>query len=158
MPTKNQALISKMENARAQLDAAFARAAPQQEIYPTWKVKQVMDHITGWDELMVQTLQAYARGETPARSVENGIDHFNAESVTARQAVPLEESRQAYHSLRKQVLDLIRAMPEGKLTERYPAPWGGMCTVTSVVKIFTGHELEHARHIEKALANSTKVA
>lgn len=146
-------MIAHMEHARSLLNAALERVAPQMEIYPTWKVKQLMDHIASWDELMVSTYQAYSKGEDLAMTVKYGIDQFNAESVTARKAFSLEESRQAYDAARMKVIQALREMPEEKLSQRFHAPWGGMCTVASVVKIFVSHELEHANQIEETLRN-----
>ena len=52
MDAKTVAAITRMEQSRAKLNAVLDKIAPQMEIYPTWKVKQVMDHIAGWDEAM----------------------------------------------------------------------------------------------------------
>jgi hypothetical protein len=128
---------------------------PQAEIYPTWKLKQLLDHITGWDELVSRTLYTYSQGEVPAVGVMGGVDQYNAQSVSARKAIPLEQSRQAYEAAREKVIQTMREMPPEMLTHRFPAPWGGMCTVASVVKIFVSHELEHAKHIEEFLMKST---
>jgi len=155
METKNNALIVKMEISRARLDAALDKVAPQTEIYPTWKLKQILDHITGWDELFLTTLRAYSQGDTPGLVVKDGIDQYNAQSVTARKTITLKQSRQAYGTTRGDVIQTMREMPPEILTQKFPAPWGGMCTVASVVKIFVSHELEHAKHIEEILMKST---
>jgi uncharacterized damage-inducible protein DinB len=124
---------------------------PQAEIYPTWKLKQLMDHITGWDELVAAALQTHARGETPAVTVKHGIDQYNAVSVSDREQLSLEQSRQAYDAARAAVLQSLREMPADKLESSFKAPWGGKCTVTNVVKIFVSHELEHTRQIDESL-------
>ena len=151
METKIDALIAKMETSRARLNTALDKIAPQTEIYPTWKLKQLLDHITGWDELMSTSLRAYSKGETPGLVVKDGIDRYNAQSVTARKAMTLGQSRQAYDDARGDVIQIMREMPPEILTQKFPAPWGGMCTIASVVKIFVSHELEHAKHIEEIL-------
>jgi hypothetical protein len=101
------------------------------------------------------TLHAYLQGETPSLAVKDGIDHYNAASVAARKDLTLEQSRQAYDTAREHVLQMLRKVSPEMLTQQYPAPWGGLCTVTSVVKIFVSHELEHAKQIEEVLKNST---
>jgi DinB superfamily len=155
MDTNIEGLIAKMERSRVRLNAVLEKVTPQAEIYPNWKVKQVMDHIAGWDELVYLSLSAYSLGEKPSVSVKGGIDHYNAESVAARKALSLEQSRQAYDAARERVLEILRELPLEMLTKKYPAPWGGMCTVNSIVKIFASHELEHAKQIEEVLKNST---
>lgn len=144
-------LIVKMERARKRLNAAIEKATPQAEIYPTWKIKQVMDHITGWDVLVAASLRKYAVGELPNVTVKEGMDAFNALSVSERRELSLEQSRQAYAEAREEVIEILNALPPDVLEKVYPAPWGGECTIDSVVKIFVYHELEHAKQIEKSL-------
>ena len=152
MPVNKDDLIAKMVHARQMLDAALERLAPQAEIYPAWKLKQLLDHFTGWDELVAGAFRTHAQGDMPDKLMKpGGIDQYNASSVEQRRVFSLEESRQAYHSSREAVINAIQEMPGEKLEQRFPAPWGGTCTVSSVVKIFVDHELEHARQIESRL-------
>ncbi len=155
MDTKIDDMVSKMERSRARLNDALDKVASQAEIYPTWKTKQVMDHITGWDELVYSSLQAYKNGVSPAPMVEAGIDPFNASSVARRKDLTVEHSRQEYDAARQRVIQQLRQLPVEMLTQKYPAPWGGLCTISSIVRIFISHEVEHAQHIEEVLANST---
>ncbi len=155
MDTKIEELVTKMERSRAKLNAVLDKMAPQTEIYPTWKVKQVMDHIAGWDELVYSSLRAYKNGDAPSLSVEDGIDLYNARSIAARKDVPLERSRQEYDAARERVVQVLRELPPEMLTQKYPAPWGGKCTISSIVRIFVSHEQEHAKEIEEALQTST---
>ena len=78
MDPKIEDLVLKMERSRAKLNAALDRIAPYTEITPAWNVKQVMDHIAGWDELVYSSLQAYKNGASPKPMVDDGIDPFNA--------------------------------------------------------------------------------
>jgi hypothetical protein len=155
METKIDALIAKMERSRARLNAVLDKVTPQVEIYPSWKLKQVLDHITGWDELVSNSLRSYSHGETPAFGVMDGIDQYNATSVSARKAIPMDQSRLAYDTARENVIQALREMPPEMLAQQFKAPWGGMCTVASVVKIFVSHEQEHAKQIEETLLKST---
>ena len=153
MANNIDALIEKMEAARGRLNVALDKVSPLVDIYPSWKLKQLMDHITGWDELVVSTLRAFARGEAPDKMAANGINEYNAISVGLRQGLSLEDSRLAYDVARSAVLRVLREVPEEKLKERFPAPWGGMCTIPTVIKIFSSHELEHAEKLEEVLNN-----
>jgi hypothetical protein len=154
MDPKINALITKMEQPRARLNAAIEKMAPQVEIYPNWKLKQLLDHITGWDELTAHVLRQYLNGETPGLLVKHGIDQYNADSVAARKSLTLEQSRQAYDKARQEVLQILSELPADMLARKLPAPWGGNCTINSVVRIFSSHELEHAKQLEKSLRES----
>jgi len=151
MDPKIEALVTKMENARIRLNNAIDKITAETEVYPTWQLKQLLDHITGWDELVSTTLKQFVRGETPALSVKS-IDRFNAGSVTDRQALSLEQSRKAYDAARLEVLELLRSLPQEVTSREYAAPWGGTATVAEMIKIFVVHEREHAGQIEKILA------
>ena len=153
MTTKIDDLIAKMGFARNRLNASLEKVTPQVELYPSWKVKQLMDHITGWDELVVSAFHAHTQDETPAMVVKHGIDRYNEESVGARKGLSLELSHQAYDAAREEVLKALREMPAEKITQKLRAPWGGMCTVASVLRIFISHEMEHAEQIEGSLKN-----
>lgn len=151
MATKIDALIDKMVRARSVLNAALEKVTPQTEIYPAWKLKQLLDHISGWDELVLAELHAYRNGITPTQIVK-GINEFNARSVAARGALTLEQSRRAYDTTRQEVLQTLRELTPEMIIRKYDAPWGGKCTVTSIVKIFVSHEREHAEQIEAIFA------
>jgi hypothetical protein len=153
MDARIEKLITRMEKSRAQLNIALEKLTPKQNIYPSWKVKQLMDHITGWDELVVATLQAYVRGSNPVMMVKDGIDHYNAESVSARKDITLEQSQRDFEMSRQKVLQLLRDLPAEVYEREFPAPWGGMCTIEGIIKIFISHEREHTRHIEAMLKN-----
>jgi hypothetical protein len=144
-------LLRKMERSRARLNSALDEVAPQVEVYPSWKIKQVMDHIAGWDDLVYSSLVAYSEGKSPPKMKEKGIDQYNEASVSSRSSLTLAQSRLEYEGARKKVLQQLRDLPPEMLVTEYPAPWGGTCTISSIMKIFISHELEHARHIEEAL-------
>lgn len=150
MESKIETLIAKMERSRGQLNAALDKITAQTEIYPSWKLKQVMDHITGWDELVISALHAYQQGDTPARSVMN-IDQYNAGSVSARRALTLEQSHQAFDATRQEVIQTLCELPAAMLSQKFNTPWGGQCTISSIVRIFVSHEQEHAKQIEEVL-------
>ncbi len=151
MDTDIKPLIAKMERSRARLNLAIEKVVPQMEVYPSWKIKQVIDHITGWDELVYASLQAYRDGEKPPRMVERGIDEYNASSVSRLSSLSMEQSREAYDGSRQKVINTLTDLPPEMLTREYDAPWRGKCTIRDIIKIFVSHELEHARQIERAL-------
>jgi hypothetical protein len=102
-------------------------------------------------------LRAYLQGEAPSLAVKGGINHYNAESVTARKYLSLEQSRKAYDTLRELVIETLQKVPPEMYGQQFPAPWGGMCTIPGIVKIFTSHELSHAKQIKKVLKSTTSL-
>jgi hypothetical protein len=150
MDPKNKALMTKLEQSRTRLNTALEKISPKEDIYPEWKLKQLLDHITGWDELTARTLSLYLNGEPTEKVVIGSIDQYNDNSISVRKSLTLEESRMAYEQARQSVLQILAEIPASMLAEKFKAPWGGTCTVNSVVRIFSSHELEHARHLEES--------
>jgi len=155
MPDDMTSLLSKMERSRNRLNAALVKVAPHVEIYPSWKIKQILDHIAGWDDLVYSSLLAYSQGKAPPTMKDAGIDQYNAASVTSRNGLSTEQSRLAYEDARGKVLQQLRGLSPEMLSREYPAPWGGKCTIPSIMKIFISHELEHARQIEGILKKTS---
>jgi len=151
MDPKNKALMAKLEQSRTRLNAALDKISPQEEIYHEWKLKQLLDHITGWDELTARSLRLYLNGEPTEKAVKGSIDQFNEASISARKSLSFEESRMAYEQTRQSVLQILAEIPASMLAQKFKAPWGGTCTVNYVVRIFSSHELEHARHLEESM-------
>ena len=151
MSEKIDHLTKKMELARGRLDATMQKIAPQDDIYPSWKLKQLMDHITGWDELLASSFRTHSRGDPPIILEDRGIDRYNEESILARKGLSLESSRKPYDEARHEVLEVLHAMPLEKLNQKFLSPWGDLCSIASVLKIFISHEIDHTDDLEERL-------
>ena len=151
MDAEKEALIAELDCARERLNLILDRVTPQVEIYPSWKLKQVLDHVAGWDDAVIAAILSHSRGDVPAVTAPRGIDYYNAETVTTRESLPLEHSRREYDVTREQLKQAIRDMPSDKFTQPFVSPWGRAGTMAWLVKIFVEHELEHAREIEEIL-------
>jgi hypothetical protein len=151
MDAEKEALIAELDCARERLNLILDRVTPQVEIYPSWKLKQVLDHVAGWDDAVIAAILSHSRGDVPAVTAPRGIDYYNAETVTTRESLPLEHSRREYDVTREQLKQAIRDMPTDKFTQPFVSPWGKAGTMAWLVKIFVEHELEHAREIEEIL-------
>ena len=146
-----QQLIEKLDEARQRLNEVLAQADENREIYPSWKLKQVLDHVAGWDDAVIASIQAHARGEVPAVTAPRGIDYYNAETVTTRESLPLSTTRKEFDATRTTLKELIISLPDEKYQQSFIAPWGVEITVAQLVRIFIHHEIEHAEEIEKIL-------
>ena len=89
--------------------------------------------------------------------MRDGIDPYNADSVKDRKSLSFAQSRQAYDDARVDVIRAIYEMPDEKLTQKFKPPWGGMCTVASVVRILVSHEIEHAEQIKSSIKKTSEI-
>lgn len=139
--------IQRLQTARAEMREILKYAQDNPTIYAPWRMKEVLDHITGWDDAVIAAIKSFLAGETPATPAARGIDHYNAQTVSSREAIPYEVTQREWEASRGLLLDLIQKMTEDQLHTRFVFPWGTQGTVADLVEIFTEHEETHAKEI-----------
>jgi hypothetical protein len=145
------ALIQQLTHSRQKINAVLARVEPQREIYPEWTLKELLAHLTGWDDACLESISAHLRGQEAGTPAERGINYYNAQSVLERKELAFDRIQREYELARQDLIQLIREMPEAKLNEPFILPWAEKGTVMDLVHIFAHHELEHAQEIEALL-------
>jgi hypothetical protein len=77
MSNLRETLIGQLETARQNLTALVDQAPTGKQIYPNWTIKEYIDHISGWDDAIVEALEAHARNEPVPLSAVRGVDFYN---------------------------------------------------------------------------------
>ena len=146
-------LLEKLDDARLKIANLLAEAEkyPESEIYPGWKLKEMLAHMTGWDDAIVASLRAHISGNEPGTPADRGIDEYNATTVTTRESLDYAHIRKEWQQTREIVKNIIQDMPEEKFQEALILPWGEKGTVEHLVRIFVHHEHEHADDIAEWL-------
>lgn len=144
-------LIDDLDKGRQKMLEVVAIAEEDQKIYPPWKIKEVIAHITGWDDAVLATLKSHSAGEVPAVPASRGIDLYNAGTVTERETLSYDLILKEWKTTRELVKTAIREMPEEKLLEPMVFPWGPKGRVDQLVAVFAEHEEEHAKEIMNIL-------
>ena len=139
--------IQRLQAARAEMREIVKYAQGNPTIYEPWRMKEVLDHITGWDDAVIASIKSLLAGELPATPAARGIDTYNAETVSSREAIPYEVTQREWEASRVVLLDLIQALTEEQLHARFTFPWGDQGIIEDLVEIFTEHEETHAREI-----------
>ena len=139
--------IKRYEAARAEMQDMVKLAQDNPTIYQPWRMKEVLDHITGWDDAVIASIKSFLAGDVPATPASRGIDAYNAETVSSREAIPYEVAQREWEASRVELLDLLRKMTDGQLHTPFGFPWGGQGTIENLVEIFTEHEETHAKEI-----------
>jgi hypothetical protein len=140
-------LISRLDQARQALQVVLDKVESSFDLYPSWKLKELLAHLAGWDEAAITSIQAFIAGEAPATPAGAGINAYNAQSVASRAALSLEQVRQECQQRREQLKALILQMEPEKLSAPQVLPWKGTGTVAQIVEIYAEHELEHAEEL-----------
>ena len=139
--------IKRLEAARLEMREIVKYAQDNPTIYVPWRMKEVLDHITGWDDAVIASIRSLLAGEPPATPAARGIDYYNAQTVSSREAIPYEVAQREWEASRLTLLNLISQMTEEQLHTRFVLPWGAHGTVEDLVEIFTEHEETHAKEI-----------
>ena len=116
----NQKLLDQIERTWSAFTASFAGLTPAQMEQPgaagEWSIKDILTHVTVWEEESLKYLPAIAAGEkAPSyRRVYGGIDAFNAQMVAARAALPLDEVLRRLETTHRQLVEYVAAAPAGQ--------------------------------------------
>jgi len=87
-----------------------------------WTVKDIISHVTLWEEEALKYLPLIAEGGRPPRySVTyGGIDEFNALMTEERRGLPLSEVLERSAQVHRQLLDYLARVPEDLVTTDTP--------------------------------------
>ena len=153
MLSEKQKILNDLDSARARLQVALNQLDARAEIYSPWHVKELLDHIAGWDDSVIAALRSHAEGDVPAITAPRGIDAYNEQTVSTRETLPLERTQQEFRVTREILKQVILDLPDAKFVQPLVLPWGSTGTVSQIVEVFVEHEHEHAHDLEKLIAD-----
>jgi hypothetical protein len=122
----------------------------QSPVEGSWTIKDLLAHLAAWEKSCLIPLHSYAAGGV---FVPEAIpDHlvWNEAQAQRWQGQTLAEIMAEYHDIRKEMVELITALPEDQWTVKLPAPWGGEATVDELCSGLVHHEkTEHLKSIHQ---------
>lgn len=142
-------LIHELIEARQVLQGVLDDLDLHLEIYPHWTIRELLAHLTGWDDANIASLRAHVAGRVPAVPAVRGVDHYNEQTVAEREALDLEHITRECELSRQLLLTIFREMPDEKFEQPMVMPWGDTGTVTELVRVFIHHEEAHAQEIRE---------
>jgi hypothetical protein len=82
--------------------------------FGTWSVKDVLCHLTSWEQLAVADLQRVSRGHVPQLATFRGedVDDWNAGLMRSRNLFPLPQVMFELEDSRRQLLAALNEMPD----------------------------------------------
>ncbi len=114
-------LLARVEGAWAAFTGSYADLAERDLLRPgvigNWSVRDIIVHVTTWEEEAVKHLPGILTGRRPPRySVTyGGIDAFNALMTATRKDLPLAEVLRQQAAVHRRVVALIERAPEKEL-------------------------------------------
>lgn len=118
---KKQQLLDKLEKAWQSFKDSYAGLSDEQMKMPgateDWSVKDILTHVSWWEEEALKHLPYILLGEQPPRySVRyGGIDAFNAQMTELKRELSLSEACEQLEETHKRLVDYIQGAPEEQL-------------------------------------------
>jgi hypothetical protein len=138
-------LLQQLDAAWTELGDAYAGLADDQLVEPgvveDWSVKDILAHVTTWEEEALEHLPLIIAGGTPPRyAQQGGIDAFNARATAAARRRSLAEVLRQREETHARLVDFIRSQPAGT--------FGGRTRARRRLRLDTyGHYPEHTAAI-----------
>lgn len=119
--TKTQ-LLNKLEQAWAALQASYAGLTDAQLMEPgaagDWSVKEILAHVTTWEEEALKYLPLILEGGRPPRYsvMYGGVDAFNAQMTEAKRRLPLADVLAQLAETHRRLVAYIENAPDEQFT------------------------------------------
>ena len=112
-----QQLLKQLEKAWAAIKESYAGLSDSQltesGVMGNWSVKDILAHVTTWEEEALKYLPLISNGEKPPRYVQyGGIDAFNAQMIEQKRSLALSVVLSQLDETHRRLIDYIRSVPE----------------------------------------------
>jgi Mycothiol maleylpyruvate isomerase N-terminal domain len=110
-------LLRRLDAAWEDFEASYAGLSDAQLMEPgvtgDWSVRDILAHVTTWEEEALTHLPLILEGGTPPRySVAyGGIDAFNARMTERKASLPLATVRRQQEEIHRRLVDFVRRTP-----------------------------------------------
>jgi hypothetical protein len=118
---KKDQLLKRLEKAWATITESYAGLSNAQLMEPgvmgEWSVKDILAHVTTWEEEALKYLPLILSGGRPPRYIQfGGIDAFNAQMVEQKRDTALSDVLRQLDETHRQLLDYLQSVPEEHFT------------------------------------------
>jgi hypothetical protein len=151
-----QALIEHLNETHQEIEDLLPKVDPHLDIYPGWTIRELLAHLSGWDDAVIDMLRAHMDDHPVEMTASRGIDYYNDQSVASRSGLDLEHIRNEWQQTRVSVKQLLATVDEQKFHVPITAPWGETGSVTEMIEIFIHHDHHHAGHLKEWLQDPSR--
>ena len=119
-------LLKRLDKAWVAFNESYAGLSDVHLMEPgvtgAWSVRDILAHVTTWEEEALKHLPLILKGGTPPRySVRyGGIDAFNARMTEQRRSLSLAEVRAQLAATHGRLVDFVQGVPEHQLIGETP--------------------------------------
>jgi hypothetical protein len=151
---KREEILKTIESSHALMMVQLNEVDKNQKIYPLWTIREIIAHLSGWDDAAIGFINAMLNGETPPIPAPRGADVYNAETVSTREGLSYDHIVREYVGTRIKLVALVRQMSEEMVVRKSILPWGEEGSLADIVQVFGPHELEHASDVQRIIAEN----
>lgn len=144
-------LIQQLDTTRTETETVLQSLDPSTVIYTDWTIKDIIGHLTAWEQATITSLQAHAEGGEsclPPNLSENDYNHLN---VARRKHFSLEKILQEWADTREWLKQALEELPAPQLEKPMLYPWGERGSVANLIQEMIDHEIEHRNDILNSL-------
>jgi hypothetical protein len=115
-------LLLRLDKAWTDFTDSYAGLSEAELLEPgvtqSWSVRDIIAHVTTWEEEALAHLPAVLAGRKPPRysTTYGGIDAFNALMTAKKRDLPLAEIFRQQGHVHRRLIELIESAPEDQLT------------------------------------------
>lgn len=149
-PTSKDDLLEAIERERGKLDAILETVAPERMAEPgvvgEWSVKDVLAHLTEWEQMALHWYRTGLRGEVPEVPAPgfkwNQTPQLNRAIFEKHRDRPLDEVVAAFRASRRAILGVIESLGDEDLFTAGRFAWTRKNTLgTYFVSATSSHDL-----------------
>src|SRR3954470_18495707 len=112
-----QQLLDKLDKAWAALMESYNGLSDSQlmesSVTGDWSVKDILAHVTSWEEEALKYLPLIIKGGRPPRyATYGGIDAFNARMTEQKRSLSLSETLRQLDETHGRLIDYVGSVPE----------------------------------------------
>ena len=116
-----QQLLKQLDKAWAAIKESYAGLSDSQLMEPGvtghWSVKDILAHVTTWEEEALKYLPLIITGGRPPRYIQyGGIDDFNARMTDQKRDLSLSDILRQLDETHRRLIDYVHSVPEEQFT------------------------------------------
>ena len=117
-----QQLLKQLDQAWTTFKESYADLSDAQMMEPGvtghWSVKDILAHVTWWEEEALKHLPLIRKGGRPPRSSlqYGGIDAFNAQMTEQKRGLSLSDVLRQLDETHRRLIDYVQSAPEEQFT------------------------------------------
>ena len=114
-----------------------------------WTIKDVIGHITSWEEVVLNPLRRYADGDPFGTDILKDYLAWNDEQAALKKDIPLDAILNEATAIRKELIATANRLSAEQWEQELTFPWGDTGTLSKALRGLKEHEMEHVETVQQ---------